>query len=102
MGKNKPFHEKTYLNPSKRHAMIDNLLSQLEHEKELYAQGFAHYESMKDLKGFDGKSWMMQQFLYGKSMATLAFLNQEFDTLMDAYRHIVNEIQYKVGMESIL
>ncbi len=79
--------------------MIDSLLGELEKEKELYAQGFAHHEAMKDFKGFDEKNWMIQQFLLGKSMAVLAYLNQEFDSLGDAYDHISKEIANAVGIE---
>tara|TARA_B100001287_G_scaffold276634_1_gene288381 strand:- start:1918 stop:2220 length:303 start_codon:yes stop_codon:yes gene_type:complete len=99
MGKNKPFHEKTYLHPSKRHAMIDSLLGELEREKEEYQRGFEHHKAMKDFNGFDEKNWMIHQFLLGKSMAVLAYLNQEFDSLGDAYDHISKEIADSVGIK---
>ncbi len=99
MGKKKPFHEKTYVAPAIRHALMDNLIGQLEHEKESYQRGFQHYESFKDSPDFDSQSWMIQQFVVGKSMAVLRFLRGECESLMDAYAEIVKEISLTVGIE---
>ena len=99
MGKRKPFHEKTYVAPAIRHAMVDNLLGQLEQEQEAYQRGFQHYELFKDSPDFDGKAWMMQQFLIGKTMAVLSVLRGESESLAHAYSKIVKEISLTVGME---
>ena len=99
MGKKKPFHEKTYVAPAIRHAMVDNLLGQLEEEQEAYNLGFKNYELLKDCKDFDTKNWMIQQFIIGKSMAVLSYLRGEYEEIDEAYREILNEISATVGIE---